>query len=187
MLVIADIVEWMAEFQRVARIATRQPWNSVVRNETFFCTLKKKKCLWWNKLKTIGEGIATCYGIILFCHGYKSHSCRGDWDQFDDVKSLIKYYSIPRSYSFFTTIYKKWHHFGVQYSCPKMKSLGEAKSTGTQPDQISKQFRVTNLSFYKLCTQEMSVWHFHWAMQFQISPNYHHQWQRQVFIVFLPA
>jgi hypothetical protein len=51
-------VEWMTEFQRVARIATRRPWNEQVVievtswNETFLCTLKRKKnVVWWNKLK----------------------------------------------------------------------------------------------------------------------------------------
>jgi len=55
-------------------------------------------------IKMITECIATCHEIILFGHGYKSHSLRGAKDQFEDVKSLIKYYSILRSYSFFTTL-----------------------------------------------------------------------------------
>jgi hypothetical protein len=46
-------VEWMTEFQPVARIATWRPWNKQVIsevtswNETFFCTLKRKKNVVW--------------------------------------------------------------------------------------------------------------------------------------------
>jgi len=51
-------VEWMTEFQQVARIATWRPWNKQVVsevtswNETFSVLWKEKKnVVWWNKLK----------------------------------------------------------------------------------------------------------------------------------------
>jgi len=56
------------------------------------------------QIEMVTECISTCDEIILFGHGYKSHSLRGAQDQYDDVTSLIKYFSILRSYSFFTTI-----------------------------------------------------------------------------------
>jgi hypothetical protein len=55
------------------------------------------------------EMITACCEIILFGYGYKIHSLRGARDQFEDVKSLIKYYSILRSYLFFTTLYMLAH------------------------------------------------------------------------------
>ncbi len=43
------------------------------------------------QIEMITECISTCDEIILFGHGYKSHSLGGARDQFDDVMSLIKY------------------------------------------------------------------------------------------------
>jgi hypothetical protein len=72
-------------------------------NETFFCTLKRRYMFYDETVEMITECIGTCHEIILFGHGYKSFSLRGARDQFEDVKSLIKYFRILRSYSFFTT------------------------------------------------------------------------------------
>jgi len=68
------IVEWMTEFQQVARIATWWPWNKQVVsevtswNETFFCTLKRKKnIVWWNKLKWLLNVFH--HNMKLYCLG----------------------------------------------------------------------------------------------------------------------
>jgi hypothetical protein len=44
------------------------------------------------QIEMITECISTCDEIILFRHGYKSHSLRGARDQFDDVTCLINNY-----------------------------------------------------------------------------------------------
>jgi hypothetical protein len=44
------------------------------------------------QIEMITECISTCDEIILFGHGYKSHSPRGAHDQFDDVTSLKNIY-----------------------------------------------------------------------------------------------
>jgi len=60
-----------------------------------FSVLWKEETFYDETIEMITECISTCCEIILFGHGYKSHSLRGAMDQFDDVTSLIKYYSIP--------------------------------------------------------------------------------------------
>jgi hypothetical protein len=64
---------------------------------------KKEKHCMMKQIEMITECISSWYTIIWFGHGYKSNSSWGAQDQFDNVTSLIKYFSIPRSYSFFTT------------------------------------------------------------------------------------
>jgi hypothetical protein len=44
------------------------------------------------QIEMITECISAYDEIILFGHGFKSNSSWGARDQFDDVKSLIKYY-----------------------------------------------------------------------------------------------
>ncbi len=67
-------VEWMMEFQQVARIATWRPWNKQVVsevtswNEMFFCILKRKKnVVWWNKLKWLLNVFH--HNMKLYCLG----------------------------------------------------------------------------------------------------------------------
>jgi hypothetical protein len=55
---------------------------------------KEKRCM-MKQIEMITEWISASDEIILFGHGYKSHSLRGAQDQLDNVTSLIKNYSIP--------------------------------------------------------------------------------------------
>jgi hypothetical protein len=52
-----------------------------------FYVLWKEEMFYDETIKMITECIATCHEIILFGHGYKSHSLRGAKDQFEDVES----------------------------------------------------------------------------------------------------
>ena len=55
------------------------------------------------QIEMITECISPQHEIILFGHGYKRTELERARDQFDDVTVLIKYFSILRSYSIFTT------------------------------------------------------------------------------------
>ncbi len=89
-------MEWMMEFQRVARIATWRPWRKTshrwsgdMKWNVFLYFEKKEKCCMMKQIEMITECISACDEIIMFGHGYKSHSSWGAQDQFDDVTSLI--------------------------------------------------------------------------------------------------
>ena len=56
------------------------------------------------QIEKMTESISPHNEIILFGHGYKRTELERARDQFDDVTVLIKYFSILRSYSFFTTV-----------------------------------------------------------------------------------
>jgi hypothetical protein len=75
-----------------------------------FSVLWKEETFYDETIEMITECISTCCEIILFGHGYKSHSLRGAMDQFDDVTSneSNKVLQHSQSYSFFTTEGLNW-------------------------------------------------------------------------------
>jgi hypothetical protein len=56
------------------------------------------------QIEMMTESISPYNEIMLFGHGYKRTELERARDQFNDVTVLIKYFSILRSYSIFTTV-----------------------------------------------------------------------------------
>ncbi len=97
----------MTEYQRAERMLTQQPWKKLSlrlhQKWNVLYILKRRNTLWWNKFKQlvkVFQDVMKCLWLVI---GYKRHSFGVTRDQLYDVKSQIKYYSILRSYSFFTT------------------------------------------------------------------------------------
>jgi len=66
---IHNIVEWMMEYQRVARIPTRQPWKKLslrlCQKWNVFYILKRRNVLWWNNWWWDCNMLWNVYSLLL--------------------------------------------------------------------------------------------------------------------------